>query len=291
MTDLKVAITGANSYLGQRLIRALAREPGWRVTGLVTPWCSRELLDPAAEYIAADLTRPLTAEAEAALAGADRVLHLAWIRNSRFLGPDDPNMAVADRLLEAAQPRRVIFLSSVAASPQTPSVYGRAKQQAQGKIVAGGGSALVCGLVLDDPPRGPFALLERAVARLPTRLRFVLGGFRVYPIHAQDLVAAVRGVVSEDRVGVFRAYLAPGLTINRFLVSLERLRPRPRVGVLPVPMPLARAFARLGAGTAPGQKLVTFMWKADRLLQSYPEAPGLTLERTREVLACLGSDG
>jgi len=291
MTDLKVVITGANSYLGQRMIRALAPQPGWQITGLVTPWCRRDGLDPGAEYIAADLARPLPAEAEAALAGADRVLHLAWIRTSRFLGPDDPNVAVADRLLEAVQPRRVVFLSSVAAFPQTPSVYGRAKQQAQGKIVAGGGSALVCGLVLDDPPGGSFALLERAVARLPTRLRFVLGTFRVYPVHAEDLVTAVRGSLCEDQVGVFRAYLAPGLTINRFLASLEGLRPRRRIGVLFVPAPLARGFARLFAGTAFGQKLVTFMWKADRLLQSYPEAPGLTLERTREALACQESDG
>ncbi len=52
------------------------------------------------------------------------------------------------------------------------STYGATKHEAAELVLARGGGVLVCGLVVErDPPRGPYRMLKKNVARLPLAFR------------------------------------------------------------------------------------------------------------------------
>jgi uncharacterized protein YbjT (DUF2867 family) len=282
-----VVVTGAHSYLGNALVHALQRH-GHTVCGLVTPWARDDMRAPHVEYLAADLGSPLAPDIAARVGAANKVFHLAWKREPTAEASYAANHRILTTLLGHAQPSRVAFVSSVAAGRNTLSAYGTAKWRVQEDAVREGCSAYACGLVMDDPPRTAFAMLHAAVAGLPLRIRFFGPPNLVYPIAVDDVVesfaATVHAVTAAATYGLF---LPGGIGLNQFLALLEAGSPRFRVPC-PVPLAAATGMARLlrwtpASGLA--EKLLTFFTKDDDALSRLPPAPGLTLARTRAMLA------
>ncbi|MGH9946282.1 MAG: hypothetical protein ACRD6X_03690, partial [Pyrinomonadaceae bacterium] len=82
MANKRVVLTGAHSYLGQKLLAYLLEKGGCEVAAFITPWASENGLfkGEGIRYLKADLTLVLDDDAVDAVRKADRVLHFAWIR-------------------------------------------------------------------------------------------------------------------------------------------------------------------------------------------------------------------
>jgi nucleoside-diphosphate-sugar epimerase len=281
-----VVVTGAHSYLGNALVHALQRH-GHTVCGLVTPWARGDARALHVEYLTADLGSPLAPDIAARVGAASKVFHLAWKREPTAEASYAANHRMLRTLLAHAQPSCVVFVSSVAAAKSTLSAYGTTKWRVQEDAVREGCSAYACGLVMDDPPRTAFATLHAAVAGLPLRIRFFGPPNRVYPIAVDDVVeslaASVHAVTAAATYGLF---LPGGIGVNQFLALLEAGSPRFRVPC-PVPLAATTAMVRLLRWT-PARGLaekLTFFTKDDDALSRLPPAPGLTLARTKAMLA------
>ena len=79
MTNKKVVLTGAHSYLGQKLLSHLSSIGGFEVSAFITPWAKEGGLvsGQVIKYVRADLTRSLLDETANLVREADRVLHFA----------------------------------------------------------------------------------------------------------------------------------------------------------------------------------------------------------------------
>ncbi len=279
-----VVVTGAHAPLGSGVVRHLLERTACRVTAVVTPWGARmpSSAAPARLHVVAlDLTRPFDGETTELFAGADRVLHFAWARDREAERAEEMNRRMVESITEAlGGPARLAFISSVGASAHTPSIYGRTKWRIAERVRTMGGCVLVCGLVIADPPQGPYKMLADMVARVPVSLRFFAGPVPVYPTPVAVINRVAQAFVEENvPPGTYRLFPAHPVDLNRTLASLEARAPRRRV---PVPVPTAASVAAVRAlGSAHlmpfalADKILTFLHKDRCYLEALPTMPGV----------------
>lgn len=294
MAERLYAVTGASSGLGQRLVEALSRRPSARVVALVS---GRRAPPPATDnvsYLAQNLCEPLSQRAEEVLRGADRIAHLAWARPraGSLQEVTAQNMRMVETLLAIpGVGRRLVFVSSVAASPRAGSTYGRVKYLVQERVLRAGGVVLVCGLVVSNPPETAFKALVDMLKRLPVGIRLVPNAPRVYPVWRDDLVAVMMNLVSEEvPPGAYRAFAREGLAINEFIAwTMDRFSIRKTM--LPAPQfaiaPVARIARLLGLHSL-AEKLGTFFFKDAGVLQGLLDPPGTALSGTDSEFGEIG---
>ena len=277
MTSKKVVLTGAHSYLGQKLLSYLSTLGGFEVTAFITPWAKADGLvaGKGIRYIKADLTETLSDEAASFVRAADRVLHFAWIRGKDEDEVLESNLAMLANLQKhLRRPEALVFISSVAASPNTLSRYGRTKFKIANQLVDGGAIVLVTGLIVDREPKGPYKLLVDVVRKYPFSVRFTANSVKVYPIRTDDFLSAIATVLTADLAsGSYRVYPSNAADINEFLEQLEKKYRRGRVK-LPVSHKLSigglRGMhrAKLLPATL-GEKLLTFLYKDEEYLATH----------------------
>lgn len=282
MTSKKVVVTGAHSYLGQKLLEHLVEEGAFEIAAFITPWSSEDGLVKvdAITYHKVDLRSELTAEAAAAVRNADRVLHFAWVRGKDETSVLSENMKMFENLRKhLSRPDALVFISSVAASPETFSTYGRTKFKAANELLKFGAVVLVTGLIVDKEPKGPYKLLVNVVKKFPLSVRFTKNSVKVYPIRTDDFLNAIETILTQPVTsGSYRLYPSNAADINNFLKQLEAKHSRARVP-LPVSYPLAmgslKLFHRTGILPASlGEKLLTFLYKDDAYLATHATLPG-----------------
>lgn len=294
MASRRIVVTGAASGLGRGLVAVLAREPALAVTAIVRGDPPPPVAGAAVDCVVQDLREPLSDDATARLAAADCIVHLAWARPA---GPVTPAAAAADnaamleRMLAVPDAgRRMLLMSSVAASPRAPGHYGRAKHAAQMRIVALGGRAVVCGLAVGDPPKGAFKLLVDAHRRLPVAVRLVPNRPRVYPVLEDDVVRLLAALACADSpAGAYRGFAAGGVPINDFigwLLDRERLH-RLRVPTPAIAIDAATAMARLAGRDSLAEKLATFFFKDPAALEGLLDPPETTLSASERQFSQL----
>ena len=154
-----------------------------------------------------------------AIGQATCIFHFARGRATQLDRACALNRRMIEGLLSCAPtPSSFRFISSVSALPSARSVYARAKHAIARAVVQQGGIAVACGLVVGEPPRGPYALLSRAVESLPLRMRFSGEGPLVYPIEIDNLNERLTQSVEMDLpAGHYKLWDAP-VRLNSFLV-------------------------------------------------------------------------
>lgn len=282
MTNRCIVVTGAHSYLGQKVLKHISGLDGFDIAALITPWTTVSGLinSPEIRYFKADLRENLSGEAAEAVRNADYVLHFAWVRGQNEEKVLNENLLMFENLkTHITSPEKLVFVSSVAASPETLSTYGRTKFKIANRLSEYGAVILVTGLIVDKDPRGPYKLLGNVVRKLPFSIRFTRNSVKVYPIRTDDFLNAIATVISRPvPAGTYRVYPAEAANINDFLAELERKYPRVRLR-----FPMSYKFSmsslkflrRIGLMPASlGEKLLTFLYKDEDYLARHKALPG-----------------
>ena len=281
MTSKKVVVTGAHSYLGQKLLQFLLNIGGFEIAAFITPWAETGGLvqGNGIAYFKADLQKQLDGEAAEAVRNAERVLHFAWIRGKNEQQVLGENLRMFENLKEhIARPENLVFISSVAASPETLSAYGKTKFKMANVLSEYGAIILVTGLIVDKEPKGPYKLLVSVVKKLPLSVRFTKNSVKVYPIRTDDFLSGILTILTNPiDGGTYRLFPSDAADINDFLSQLEKKYSRPR---LPLPvsyglsMGTLKLFHKLHLLPATlGEKLLTFLYKDENYLSKHGVLP------------------
>jgi nucleoside-diphosphate-sugar epimerase len=175
---MKIAITGANGYIGG-ILRHRFSDDGHTVVGLVR----RPLFT---HDVAWQLGDPVP------LAGIDAVVHCAWeMRADSQLNA--VNVASTDLLAKACQDAAapLVFVSSMSAYAGTRQRYGQSKLAAEGRAASLGAIVVRLGLVYsgDDLDLGGMAGALRKLAKLPVVP--VIANVYQFTAHAEDVASAM----------------------------------------------------------------------------------------------------
>ena len=225
---MHVLLTGANGYIGSRLLQAL-RAQGDAVTVLGRPWRLGEAV-PDEVFKGTSV---------------DAVIHLAhdW-------KDDDANRRGTELLLTAARSHRVkrfVFVSSLSARADAPNRYGRVKAAVEGLLQAPAEIAARVGLVYGGPPRGLYGTMLR-LTRLPI-VPMIDAGQRIQPIHLDEvclgLIAMVKAPTPQRPV--YRLAAHEPMSFGDFLRLVARASHERRLRLIPVPRAAALLAADLTA--------------------------------------------
>ena len=227
---MKLLITGATGYIGQRL-SALAAARGHEVICATRQPCS-----PAYTWLPYDLLGP----APECPAGVQALIHLAADTSSGAHTGADDEVKAAQALIRCAQhgSARFIFISSQTAAATAPGDYGRTKWHIEQHVLAAGGTVIRPGQVYGGPERGLFGVLSGLVRRSPL-IPILIPAPGVQPIHVDDLAASILAVAERDdiRAEIFNLGAVQPISFGRFLMSIAAHRVR--AARLPVPLPVA----------------------------------------------------
>jgi nucleoside-diphosphate-sugar epimerase len=232
-------VTGGNGYIGRRFVCiALAR--GYRVTVLGR---SDRGIPHTASFVRWELSEELpdlgvTAEATA-------IIHLAHDWTS--LDQDNINLRGTKILLKGAKAkgfRRFLFVSSQSARVDAPNSYGRTKWDIEQILDGPDTIAARVGLVYGGPRQGMFGFLMRLVSLTPV-LPMVSPSRIVQPIHVNEVCEGLIALAESPATGWKGLAGSMPITFAEFLSRLAREGLAASLRILPVPLSLALAVARL----------------------------------------------
>lgn len=245
---MKVAITGANGFVGRNVVAALLAdlEPG-DIRALVRDpaRAAGELPAGGIDLRAADVTHPETLRG--AFDGVDAVVHTVAIPTERHgsftrINVEGTRAVVAEAL--RAGVKKIVHLSAIGASPESPYPFLRSKGEGQAAIER---SALPHVVLRPSILFGPG---DDFFPRLRFSLRFPVvplpgGGVAMFqPLHVADLAQAIRTALSGAMTGT---YEIGGLTPVSYREMLEETMRAYRIRrpTIPLPVPLMKPAAFL----------------------------------------------
>lgn len=271
-TKRVVAVTGAYGYIGSLLSRRF-EAAGWSVRGLVRS--PRAGDGQARPY---ELGRP---PADGLLDSVDVLVHCAYdlslVRRQDVWRTNVEGSRELLRTAARAGVPRIIVLSSMSAFRGTTQLYGQVKLAVEETTMAIGGCPVRPGLVYGDDPGGMAGAL-RKITKLPL-VPVIAGNSRQFPVHEDDLAAAVLALATVDNpphvpLGVAQPEPVTFRSLLRALAVDDNRR------FVPVPWQLPYGLLRLGELL--GVKLPFRSDSLRGLIYSAPEVPG------RDLLAALG---
>jgi nucleoside-diphosphate-sugar epimerase len=234
-----IAVTGANGYVGGRIISHL-RGAGEEAVALVRRPHAGDLSSgsgrPARRYALGEPLEP------SVLDGIETVVHAAWDLSRRGAEIRAVNVSGSLELLDelAARGGRAVLISSLAAFAGARSLYGQAKLELERAVLERGGVVIRPGLVFGVDAGGLFGAMVAAISRHP--LAPLLGGgwqrlFVTHDDHLCELVAAITGGRFGPERSVFAAHELP-TTLRAIAVQVAQAHGR-RLTVIPLPQRLA----------------------------------------------------
>lgn len=280
MASHRVLVTGARSLPGQLVIKDLCDAGELEVFGLLhSPAPPPSELDERCSYVTSDLCAAPDPRLSDLLRGVSRVIHLAWDRSLDYEASKKNNFQMVSTLLEGLpDSSRIVFVSTIAASRTTQSVYGRVKYEVEERIRKAGGTVLVAGLLTLDQAGTPYRQVVQLVRKIPVKIRFPPQDYRFYPVSVAQFVEGIRlaagGGLANDAYALFEP---EGLSSAEFLGPIEaqsktlRLPLPLRVGTV---LGMAKLTKRLSLLPGrPAEKLFTFFTRDMDRLHKLPVLP------------------
>ena len=251
---MRVLLTGANGFIGAHLTAALLTA-GHKVVAAVRDPEHLARRFPAAEAVAADMNRDVTAAAWLPrLEGVDAVVNCAGVLQGG-LGQDMEAIhhlapaALFDACL-AARVKRVIQISAISADAEAGSDYALSKKRADDHLQGLDLDWIVLrpSLIYGEGAYGGTAMI-RALAAFPFVTPLVGGGEQPFrPLHVEDLVKTVLECLTRpDLARQVLEPVGPQVEILKSIVTQYRAwLGRPPVPALQIPLSLMRLVCRLG---------------------------------------------
>lgn len=243
---MKVAVVGATGFVGSHVVPHLV-EHGHEVIAISRDGRRRPEWDASVEARAADV---VSSDLEAALAGADGVVHLAAIpRESRGRRFDDVNVRGTQRVVEAAErigAHRFVHLSVLGVADDSGLRYLHSKWHGEQAVRAGA----VPWVILR--PSLMFGIGDGFFNLVKTTLKWwspgvvVIpgdGSTRFQPLSADDLAIAVEASLTDAaRAGSTYELGGPGWVTYREIVDAVMAATRMRRLKMGLPIPLLSAL-------------------------------------------------
>jgi len=245
---VRIAITGANGFVGRHVIaalleggaaddiRALVRDPRH---------AAAELPQAGLPIRQADVTDP--GSLAGAFDGVDAVVHTVAIpteRHGRFERVNAEGTRAVVREAERAGVRKIVHLSAIGASPESPYPFLRSKGRGESAV----GSSTVPHVVLR--PSILFGRGDDFFPRLGFSLNFPVvplpggGGARFQPLHVEDLAQAIVAALRGPAAGAFELGGPAPVTYREMLEETMRAYRRRRP-TMPLPVLLMKPAAFL----------------------------------------------
>ncbi len=234
-----IALTGATGFLGGHVLRRML-EAGHSVRAL-----TRKPQPPRADVVWVTGSLDDAASLATLCEGTDVVIHVAGVVNGDAVTFDTGNRRGTVAMIDAAEGKRFVHVSSLAAREPHLSTYGASKRAAEDAVVA---SALDWRIVRPPAIYGPgdtdnlelFRLARRGIVPLPP-------GGRISVIHADDLARLI--VVLADSEAPHAFYEAddamPGGWSHRDFARAIGSAVGRKVATVALPSALVRVAARI----------------------------------------------
>ena len=253
---MRILLTGASGFIGQHLLQALLAEGHHVVCAVRSPKTST---DPRLSYVQADFAKDTDKSVWLArLSGIDAVINLVGIfresgsQTFERLHLETPRALFA-ACAESHEVQMVIQLSALGADREAETRYHLTKRAADDFLASLPVRAWIVQPSLVYGKEGASARVFKALASLPFAVRFGSAPQLVQPVHIDDVVGAIIGLLRH------RLPPPPGVTAQRvplvgpqalpftdYLAALRTSMGMGRLRVLPLPGFLARGMARLG---------------------------------------------
>lgn len=207
-------ITGSTGFLGSRLA-LLFRANNWRVIET-----SRNLSHNPCDQIQLDLNNddPILIPT-----GVDVLIHCAYdFKASDWQAIYRTNV---ERTVElfikalSAGCKRCIFVSSMAAFYDAKSLYGKAKYEAELKLIPKGVISIRPGLIYGNQAKGIVGMMQKYISFLPVIPIIGDGSYILYLIHIDDLCQAIFELAVSAEVQP----ISPIVLANPEPISLKQL--------------------------------------------------------------------
>ena len=253
---MRILLTGASGFIGQHLLQALLAEGHQVVCAMRKP---KTGADPRVTTIHADFANDTEQSVWLArLSGIDAVINTVGIfRESGSQTFDRLHTATPRALFAACAEshgvQTVIQLSALGADEHAQTRYHLSKKAADDYLASLPVRAWIFQPSLVYGPDGASARAFRTLASMPFTLRFGSAPQLVQPIHIDDLVAAIAGLLRhrlDIPPGQGTAMRVPlvgpqAMPFTDYLAALRKAMGMGKLRVLPVPGPLARLAARV----------------------------------------------
>lgn len=246
-----VTIFGASGFLGRHIVRALAND-GWRVRAAVRRTHTANFLRPMGRVGQVQLVKANVlddAAVLAALRGADAVVNLVGILSQsgrqRF---EAIHIEAAERIAKAATlhgAERLLHISALGASPDSPSLYARTKAEGEARVRAAFPAATIFRPSIVFGPEDDFFNRFAWLARISPVLPLIGGGHtRFQPVYVGDVArAALRVLNDPSTAGKTYELGGPEIMTLKEIMQLVLKETHRRRLLVPVPFALARIKA------------------------------------------------
>jgi uncharacterized protein YbjT (DUF2867 family) len=260
---MKILITGATGFIGQRLCKALI-ERGHEVVGVArsAPGSSGFV------SLSLDVSRVSVDEWRGHLQGVDAVVNAVGIfRESRTRTFQSLHIDAARRLFEAcvlSGVGRVIQLSALGADEGATTEYHLSKRAADEFLLGLPLNSCVVQPSLVFGGHGTSARMFLAWASLPVLPLPAGGEQRVQPVHVSDVIDTLLRLVDRNNVAAVQGRLAVvgpmEITLRGYLQALRAGLHLPPARTLAIPAPIMSTAARVG-DEAPGMLFNSEAWR------------------------------